>query len=160
MDSRLEILSETPLTVCASTSTTQPQARDLSAQEIRICFPTLVVVQKNGTSVLTLDDAPIIGLLLEIAECLCRLDQGFQSAEAVDFYGEYKLVFRRINGRIRWLNEFDGLEFEAQYDELKVAVQRWARSVFEGIEMRFTDILMNENYQQTRSIISSLLRGG
>ena len=80
----------------------------------------------SGEECIVLDEAPVIGVLVEVAESLLRLEQGAASAEVVDFYGEYKLVLRATGAAIECENEFAGGKCQAPAVAFRDAAKRWS----------------------------------
>ena len=105
----------------------------------------------SGEECIVLDEAPVIGVLVEVAESLLRLKQGAASAEVVDFYGEYKLVFRATGAAIECENEFAGGKcFKLSAVATRDAAKRWSDDLLAGIEEHYTTIKENPHYQRLK----------
>ena len=148
MNTIFSILSDTPSAI--SEAATQPDPATLSLDELRICFPGRIAMIASGEECIVLDEAPVIGVLVEVAESLLRLEQGAASAEVVDFYGEYKLVFRATGAAIECENEFAGGKCQAPAVAFRDAAKRWSDDLLAGIEEHYTTIKENPHYQRLK----------
>jgi hypothetical protein len=148
MNTTFSIMSETPSAI--SEAATQPDPSALSLDELRICFPGRIAMVANGEECIVLDDAPVIGVLVEVAESLLRLKQGAALAEVVDFYGEYKLVFRAMGAAIECENEFAGGKCQTPAAAFRDAAKRWSDDLLAGIEEHYTTIGENPHYQRLK----------
>lgn len=142
------ILSEIPSAI--SEAATQPDPATLTRDELRICFPGRVAMVASGEECIVLDEAPVIGVLVEVAESLLRLKRGAASAEVVDFYGEYKLVFRATGAAIECENEFAGGKLRAPAVAFRDAAKRWSDDLLAGIEEQYATIKENPHYQRLK----------
>ena len=156
MNTTFSILSATPDAI--SEAATQPDPATLSLDELRICFPGRIAMVANGEECVVLDDAPIIGVLVEIAESLLRLKQGAALAEVVDFYGEYKLVFRATGAAIECENEFAGGKCQVPSVAFRDAAKRWSDDMLAGIEQHYTTIAENPHYQRLKEQVARTWR--
>ena len=151
MKPTFSILGEAPSVI--SLAAIQPDPATLSLDELRICFPTRVAIVMNGKECIVLEDAPVIGVLVEVADSLLRLQQGAALAEVVDFYGEYKLVFRGAGANIQCDSEFAGRRCQAPTEVFRDAARRWSSDVLAGLEERYTTIVENPHYLRLKQQI-------
>lgn len=156
MSTTFLILSKTPNAICEAA--TQPDPATLSLDELRICFPGRIAMVASGEECIVLDDAPIIGVIVEVSESLLRLKQGAASAEVVDFYGEYKLVFRAMGSAIECENEFGGGKCQAPAVAFRDAANRWSDDMFAGIEEHYRAITENPHYQRLKQQVARTWR--
>ena len=156
MNATFRILSEPPSAV--SETATQPDPITLSLEELCICFPGRIVIVANGEECMVIDDAPVIGALVDVAESLLRLKQGATLAEVVDFYGEYKLVFRARGSAIECENKSGGGKCLATAGAFHDAAKRWSDEVFAGIEEHFATIAENPCYQRLKQQVARTWR--
>lgn len=156
MSAKISIKSTPPEAI--TTTTPQPDAAELSLNEVRICFPGRVAMAVDDEECIVLEDAPLIGVVIELATSLLRLKQGAHSAEVVDFYGEYKLVFRETGETLECENEFTSQKCRAPSTTFRAAAQTWCNDTLADVEKRHTNILKNPNYQRLKTHIADTWR--
>ena len=149
MKTTFYILSETPTVI--SDVDAQPDPAALSLDELLICFPGRIAMVTNGEECLVLEDAPVVGVLVEVAEALLRLKRGAALTEVVDFYGEYKLVFRATDDSVECENEFNGAKCHASATAFRDAARLWSADLLIGIEEHYTTIRENPDYQRLKA---------
>jgi hypothetical protein len=156
MNATFLIRSDSPRVLSAGA--TQVDPAELSCDELRICFPGRVAMVVNGEECVVLDNAPIIGVVVEVSESLLSLKQGAPLAEVVDFYGEYKLAFHAKDEVIECEDEFAGTKCEARAVVFRAAARRWCDETLAGIEERYPTIAINSHYQRLKAQVARTWR--
>jgi hypothetical protein len=132
----------------------QPDPTELSPDELRICFPARIIMGASSEECVVLENAPMIGVVVDVAESLLRLKQGAPLVEVVDFYGEYKLVFRAQGESIECENEFAGAKCRVPTLAFRSAGKRWCNDVLAGIESNYPTIAGNAHYQRLKEQVA------
>ncbi len=128
----------------------QPDLQSLSLTELRICFSERIALLVDGAEVIVLEEAPVIGAMLDFVDALHRLSKSSRKVEVVDFYGEYVLVFHETAGVITCKSEFTGEKIQVSRSMFKTAIQIWSEAVLTEIEACHHEILQNSEYQQVK----------
>jgi len=129
----------------------------LSLEELRICFPSEVKFATNNEIRFVLQDVPIIGLVVDISEAWSAMKKGNLTSEFIDFYGEFKLVFRKAGDEIECEEEFSGAVFKTKVAEFLDEIIRWSRDMFKGIESLFPALNQNKKYVGVREYVQDIL---
>jgi hypothetical protein len=125
-----------------------------SGQELRICFAGNVIFSADGTTVLALEDVPLLGFESDYARALAKVETGSLRASFTDFYGEFEIIFVNAgNGDVRCVNTFTGSEFTTSLHGLSLAVSDSGLKLLKEIEEAFPQILANPNFAALRDEI-------
>lgn len=133
----------------------RPEPVALSVEGLRNCFPGRLVIVINGEKVTFIEDAPLLGALVEVSALWKQIQQGAMTAEAVDFYGEYKLVINLKNGLVVLSEEFSGIRVCARRDEFVAAVRTWATALLSELEHVYPALTQNPNYARLKTSIET-----
>lgn len=131
----------------------QPDFKNLSLTELRICFSERIALLVDGAEVIALEQAPVIGAMLDFVDTLHRLSKSSRKVEVVNFYGEYVLVFHETAGVITCKSEFTGEKIQVSRSMFGTAIQIWSEEVLTGIEACHHGILQNSEHQQVKKYI-------
>ena len=124
----------------------KPKAGQLTTQELLINFPGRVRFMCGDETRIELADAPVLGVLSEVAEALLRLRRGAGSTKVVDFYGEYGLEFEKSGDVLRCTNSFGGGAVEVPWATFVDAALQWHARMQHELEARFPSLTESVAY--------------
>ena len=107
----------------------------------------------RGKECIVLNDAPLLGAVLDIFDALQQLKRGAMAAESVDFYGEYKLVLREANGLLECTNEFGGGTCKVAAIDFRAAAKNWCHAVLSELEEHHPGLSTNPNYKRHKTYV-------
>ncbi|RLB45737.1 MAG: hypothetical protein DRJ42_29295 [Deltaproteobacteria bacterium] len=113
------------------------------------------MIVADGGSAIVLEDGPLFGVLVDVSELWERVRQGAMTAEAVDFYGEYKLVMRVREGVVELENEFSGARVSVPQQAFAIAAGVWSESLLKEAEQRHPGLSQNSNYAKLKSFVQT-----
>ena len=133
----------------------QPSATTLDRSELLACFPAQTTIDSSDGNLLTLDDAPMLGLVSEILGLRTALAGTASHAEVVDFYGDYKLMLKVFDDTFELTNAYSGELASAPQDVFDKAARIWSIEVLRQLENRFSGLRHNEHYNWLKDNILS-----
>ena len=150
----LTITSTAPELVTFSPN--QPNVSTLKKSEILTCFPTRTIFRKSASEQLALDNAPAVGLVLEIVDLRLKIANGADQSEAVDFYGDYKLTLKQRGSVFELRNEYADESVNVPSCEFDEAARAWSESVIGSLEKKFPELSRNKDYAFIKNAITNL----
>lgn len=132
-----------------------PDLAAFSVEDMRNCFPGRTTIVIDGQSAMVFDDAPLLGLLVEVSELWDRILRGASTAELVDFYGEYKLVMRVQKRLLVLENEFSGVRVSIPHRTFVAAARVWSESLLRDLEQRHPGLNNNPSYVRLKAFIQT-----
>lgn len=128
-------------------------AGELSLFDLRILFPGKVTISGPGSAALIVEDAPLLGLLMDLTDLWRDIAKGNPSADTFDFYGEHHLELHVQDGLATLKDEFQEGRIEAPLDVFAGEVIRWQRELFSEMERVHPSLLKSSEYKRLRGIV-------
>jgi hypothetical protein len=147
----LTIRSTPPVRIMETAS--PADASSLSFDELRQCFPTRISIRQDGEERILLEDVPVVGVLLDLIELWLQVNDGAQCAEAVDFYGEYRLVLRRAGDALELENEHARQRAHGSAGAFGSALHTFAEDVLGALEQHHPDVAANPAFHRLRDLV-------